>query len=300
MKKILKRILIWFLILIPLVSVYTIKADSGWDSSYGSSSHSSSSSSSRSSSRSSSKSSSRSTSRTSTYHSSSSSSNNHSVLYFVIGLIYSIFMFIFFIGIIISIIGKGRRKINVSSYKYKDISESELKAILPNLTLKYLKDITYQRFIDIQMAWMNFDYDKLRELCTDELYNAYISQLDTLKLKNGQNVMSDFNLQQINIIGIKEEDGKVAISVYMRVKFKDYVINQKTKKVIRGNSSTYMTNNYIMTFVRGKDAINSDISCPNCGARVSDTASSKCEYCGSDIVKDSSEFVLSKKTNINK
>ena len=34
----------------------------------------------------------------------------------------------------------------------------------------------YQIFYDTQMAWMNFDYEKLRQLLTDELYNSYKNQ----------------------------------------------------------------------------------------------------------------------------
>ena len=287
--RLLKKLFLFAIIVLPFIGLVSVKADSGWDSSYDSGGSSSSWSSSSSSS--------------SSWSSSSSGSSSYSGDgEFTLGDLIVLVIFILIFVLLPILLSKRRGNIS-SGYtdpSYVDIPEDKLKAILPNLTLKYLKDVTYERFIAIQNAWMNFEYDKLRELCTDELYNSYKSQLETLKLKNGQNIMSDFNLQQVNVIDIKEEDGKVAITVYMRVRFKDYVINQKTKEVIRGNSSSYMTNNYIMTFVRGKDAIDKDISCPNCGAPISDTASSKCEYCGSDIVKDSSEFVLSKKTNINK
>ena len=35
--------------------------------------------------------------------------------------------------------------------------------------------------------------------------------------------------------------------------------------------------------------------CPNCGAKLEDTASQKCEYCGSIIATVSDKWVLSKK-----
>ena len=35
--------------------------------------------------------------------------------------------------------------------------------------------------------------------------------------------------------------------------------------------------------------------CPNCGAELEDTASQKCEYCGSIIASVSDKWVLSKK-----
>ena len=39
----------------------------------------------------------------------------------------------------------------------------------------------FENFIAIQYAWSEFKYKKLRELCTDELYNSYKSQIETLK-----------------------------------------------------------------------------------------------------------------------
>ena len=36
-------------------------------------------------------------------------------------------------------------------------------------------------------------------------------------------------------------------------------------------------------------------TCPNCGAKLKDTASQKCEYCGSIVNKVSKDWVLSKK-----
>jgi predicted lipid-binding transport protein (Tim44 family) len=160
--------------------------------------------------------------------------------------------------------------------------------------------MAFENFVAIQNAWMEFDYDKLRELCTDELYNTYTSQLDTLKIKNGKNVMSDFDQEEIKIMGIKKQDKLVTVEVYLRITFYDYVINQKSKEVIRGTKDHKLTNNYEMQFVRKQDNSKKKTKCPNCGAEIDTVTSTKCEYCGSTIVVDANEFVLSKKTNINR
>ena len=51
----------------------------------------------------------------------------------------------------------------------------------------------YDIFLEVQIAWMNFDYEKLKELCSDELYNSYKSDLEVLKSKHCKNIMQDFN-----------------------------------------------------------------------------------------------------------
>ena len=180
---------------------------------------------------------------------------------------------------------------------YYDISDVELQKYLPDMTVSKLKEILFKDFVDIQDAWMNFDYDKLRELCSDELYNSYVAQLDALKLKNGKNVMSGYTEIKSAITSIKDEAGVLAVKVYLIASFKDYVIDTKTEEVIRGNKKGFVINHYIMTFVKGKDEIAT--KCPNCGAELKDSASSVCEYCRATISKTTYNFVLSKKTCVN-
>lgn len=283
-EKWLKRGLLWItLLVVPFFVLCIVKADSGWDSSYDSGSSSWSSSDSGWSS---------SSWDSSSYGGSGDGDINvSSVMFFVI---------IFFIVLMIFILGNKGSSKNTSliDSRYKDLSEEDLQKILPNLSLAYLKDMAFKKFVEIQEAWMDFDYERLRELCTDELYNSYISQLEVLKLKNGQNIMSDFRLIDLKIYEVLENSGIVTVNVYMQVSFYDYVIDMKTKAVTRGTKSNKICNEYVMTFVRSKDEIKKDISCPNCGAPITHNTSGECEYCGSTIVKAADDFVLSKKTNI--
>ncbi len=199
--------------------------------------------------------------------------------------------------IIIIIKSSPKNTIMTSSvgYNYNDISDDELKKFIPNLTVEELKDITYKIFLDVQDAWMNFNYDKIRNLCTDELYNAYKTQLQTLKLKNGKNVMCDFLLKDIKITGVSDNNGIIKVDTYMDIEMYDYVINTKTNEVIRGNKKRIVNNHYLMTFVKTDKEVTGETKCPDCGAKVDLNTSAKCEYCGSTIVKDAKEFVLSKK-----
>ena len=180
---------------------------------------------------------------------------------------------------------------------YKDISLEDLQKVLPNETLEDLKLKLYQKFKDIQDAWENFNYDALREMCTDELAESYISQLDTLKLKNGKNIMSNFNPIDIKITSAKLDNDLISVVVYANITFYDYVINEKTGEVIRGNKSRKVNNHYLMTFVVANESIT---KCPGCGAELKMNTSGVCEYCRMKIVKNASDFVLSKKTNINR
>ena len=279
MKKKFKSLICILLCAFAILTTLNVKADSGWDSSYDSGGSSWSSSDSWSSS--------------SDYSSSYSGDVDGGDVVF---LVLAIFIF----AIIIIAFGSKGTKTSTSSYHYNDISLEDLQKYLPGKTLEQVKKDVFARFVNIQDAWMNFDYDALREYCTDELYNTYVSQLETLKLKNGQNIMSDYQNLDMKITNITSENNVVSLTVYAEIRFHDYVINTKTNEVTRGSKDRLMTNHYLMTFVIKKGDAKSIKNCPSCGAPFEHNASGICEYCGSTIIKEADELVLSKKTNINR
>lgn len=274
MKKKFKSLICILLCIFAVVTTLNVKADSGWDSSYDSGGSSWSSSS-------------------SDYSSSYSGEADAGDIIFIV-------LAIFIFAIIIIAFGSKGTKTSTNSYHYNDISLEDLQKYLPGKTLEQVKKDVFARFVNIQDAWMNFDYDALRECCTDELYNTYVSQLETLKLKNGQNIMSDYQNLDMKITNITSENNVVSLTVYAEIRFHDYVINAKTNEVTRGSKDRLMTNHYLMTFVIKKGDAKSIKNCPSCGAPFEHNASGICEYCGSTIIKEADELVLSKKTNINR
>ena len=285
-KKLLNFLTLCLCLFIFIFGIRNVFADSGWDSSYDSGSSWSSSDS---------WSSSSSWDSDYSYGSSSSSGGDLSAGEAFIIAIFLIGGMVVFAILILK--NTDSSTTNDAYSYYKDISLENLQKVLPNETLEDLKLKLYQKFKDIQDAWENFNYDALREMCTDELAESYISQLDILKLKNGKNVMSDFNPIDIKITSAKLDNDLISVVVYANITFYDYVINEKTGEVIRGNKSRKVNNHYLMTFVVANESIT---KCPGCGAELKMNTSGVCEYCRMKIVKNASDFVLSKKTNINR
>lgn len=293
-KKLLNFLTLGLCLFVFIFGIRNVFADSGWDSSYDSGSSWSGSSWSGSSSSSS--------SWDSDYSYGSSSSSRGGDLStgetFIIAIFLIGGMVVFVIVMSKTSSTQGNNISSSNNYDfYKDISLEDLQKVLPNENLEGLKLKLYQKFKDIQDAWENFNYDVLREMCTDELAESYISQLDTLKLKNGKNVMSDFNPIDIKITSAKLDNDLISVVVYANITFYDYVINEKTGEVIRGNKSRKVNNHYLMTFVVANESIT---KCPGCGAELKMNTSGVCEYCRMKIVKNASDFVLSKKSNINR
>ena len=173
------------------------------------------------------------------------------------------------------------------------IDQDELvKEYFSDLNEKKLLSILIDKYIEVQKAKMNFDYDTIERLCTKELYQSYKSDLDILKSKNRKNIVEDFDLVAYNIKDIKEENGIITIFIYLRVDFIDYVIDEKTLDIVRGFNDHRVANQYDVEFVISKDIID---KCPNCGALLDNNT---CSHCNTYIDRGYSDFVMSSKKKI--
>ena len=187
----------------------------------------------------------------------------------------------------------------VNPKDYTDMTKEEYNKIIPKTSMDEMKDIVFDLYKDIQYAWTNFDYDKLKLLLTDEIFNMYNSQLNTLEIKNQVNIMSQIEKEDVKIVSAKEENGVITIEAYLKVNTYDYVINKNTNEVLRGTHKYKMQYEYLITIV--KDANSKEdkmVTCPNCGAQVEMTARGKCKYCDSVLVQKASDYVMSKKQSI--
>lgn len=277
MKKARNLVLLLVTIMMIIATLNNVKADSGWDGGYDSGGSSWDSGSS--------------------WDYGSSSRGNYSSGN---DFFFMFFMFIIFVCISSNSYKNNSQKRNsntTNNPKIVPLSIDKIKEALPNYNKENLKQELYQIYKDIQIAWMNFDYDKLRELTTDEIYNMYKSQLETLKLKHGQNIMENFELLDFEVVSIDTSNDKIYLSVGLLVSCNDYVIDTVTNKVTRGNKHKTVTYNYLITFVSSKINQNEPNTCPNCGAELENNNSNVCKYCKSPIVSKNHGWIMSKKQN---
>ena len=285
MKKIekIKKLLIGVFIIIGIcLTTVSLKADSGWDSDWDSGSSWDSGSDWGSSSWDSDWGS-------SSYSSSSGEGSG------IVGFI----AFLIIMAVIIYVLRNSTKNSNgtnnhITADIYPSISEEEIRAFLPEFNKQEFLNNAYNIFINVQNAWMNFDYDELRKYLSDELYNTYKSQLRVLNAKKQKNLMSDFVKFNMDITKLDNVDNKTTLTVELIVSFYDYVVDANNN-VVRGNKSRKLTNHYELTYICSKNVKNKSNKCPNCNAPLENNNSNVCPYCNSTIVSEHYDWVLSKK-----
>ena len=305
--KFVKKILIVFVCL--SIFIISIKADSGWDSSYDSGSSWDSGSDWGSSSWDNDYDNdydydSSSSSRGSSCNTPECIENTEKILIFFAFLIITLAIFSSVINSVRNTSkrikrSKMKRKVIRANNIFSPISKEKVDKIIPNFNIEEFNFKAYQIFYDVQIAWMEFDYDKLKELLTDELYNTYVMDLEALKFKNQKNTMKGFELLNCSLTNLKEENGLYIAEVSLNVMFYDYIEDSNTGNILRGTTSRKLNNTYKLTFIKTKEETININNCPMCGAPVEGNSTGICEYCKSKLVNDNYDWVMSKKEKIS-
>ena len=205
-----------------------------------------------------------------------------------------------YISIIIWIyVGISRDSINTLSLnKNKAITEEEFSKYIKDETMEQFILNRYQDYLAIQYAWMEFKYDMLSNKTTNELYNQYQMQLETLKTKGQKNVMKDFLYVDGMITSVSKVNNQTTVTVEIVTKFYDYIINEKNQVIIRGNDSKKVSMHYRMIFIKN-NSLKPKTHCPKCGAELKNTSTNVCEFCRTKITKETEEWLLSEKECIS-
>lgn len=175
---------------------------------------------------------------------------------------------------------------NLYSYPRKNTTDSIKKYSIDE---KEVLNDAYNIYVRIQEAWMNDCIESVSDILSDEMLNQYETQLTTMRVKHEQNVMNSFKFKGGYICSFSENDDSYKISVILKVKCKDYLINKNTKKVLRGKK--YKKNYYVYKLVFLK-SFNGLKTCPNCGAELQSGGGVYCPYCSSKIIVNNGNMIM--------
>lgn len=160
-------------------------------------------------------------------------------------------------------------------------------------------------FMELQDAWMKRDIEPIRPLMHDNLYAQTRQQVEQKKARGIINYMERISVREawISDMQIVREGGKLYLTVILHASMTDYQVEEKTGRVIAGDRQRLWDLYYRMRFVRALDAktLKKDgdsYLCPQCGAPLESGAAEICQYCGSVIRGDGSEWVLCEYTVI--
>jgi len=154
-------------------------------------------------------------------------------------------------------------------------------------------------FVKLQNAWTDRDWSVIRPFESNELFEQHKAQLDGYIRNKTINVMDRICVNYAKLYSFYQSGDKDVLIILLNSRMADYIINEETKEVIKGDKETERVNTYKMTFIRKtgvktKPGINelNTANCPNCGAPTQITSAGKCEYCNSIVTTGEFSWVL--------
>ena len=210
--------------------------------------------------------------------------------------IFAIIIITIIVIIVVSIICSKKENKSTEVESYQKLSVDEIHEYISDLNIQEFNNTVFNNYKQIQEAWTNFDLDTIRNLVSDEIYNMYSMQLDTLKIKSQKNIMSDITYIDNYITDINVDNNIETIETILKVSCYDYLVDDKDN-VIRGNKNIKLHYTYKLTFTR-KIAKTNLKYCPNCGAELNINSSGVCNYCNSTIINNENNWIMTKKEMI--
>ena len=167
-----------------------------------------------------------------------------------------------------------------------DFSESEFKEKISGL---------YVRF---QSSWQAKDLTDVRQYLSDSLYAQVDRQLENYRTNGRTNRVDGVTVQNVRLVGYKQEQGADIIVAELRTRIKDYVVDDATGNIVRGdpNKEKFMCYHWTLARTTGYSQQKQEgfhaRTCPHCGAPVDINQSTVCEYCDSVLVDDTFDWVV--------
>lgn len=163
---------------------------------------------------------------------------------------------------------------------------------------KFLGDVS-NLYIRFQDAWSARDLTDIRTHLTEELYAKSERQIDGYIRRGQTNHVERVSVLSANIVGCTKDEKNDIVTVEIISRITDYITDDRTGNIIRGDRNKELFMTYRWTFIRtlGKltteDEPVDDKKCPNCGAPIDLNRSAVCEYCGSVVTSGEYGWVVS-------
>lgn len=155
------------------------------------------------------------------------------------------------------------------------------------------------QYIQMQNAWQNKQWESMRAIMTDALYNQMARQLQALIDAKQTNHVERIAVLETRIVRYAVEGDNDVLVVRLSTRITDYTTDDRTGAIISGSTTRELFMVYDWKLTRQKDKKTltqpsvTQISCPNCGAPLDINHTGKCPYCGTVVTLSDHDWALS-------
>jgi len=150
--------------------------------------------------------------------------------------------------------------------------------------------------VGLQDAWTARDWERVRPLETEPLFQIHRYWIDAYIRQNLRNVVADFAVGSIDPVKIADDAFYDAITVRLAASGRDHTIDSDDN-LVAGSlvNLRRWTEYWTLIRTRGTEAHpEARVSCPNCGAAVAVGSTGMCAFCTGKLTGGEFGWILSK------
>ncbi|MBV9477921.1 MAG: TIM44-like domain-containing protein [Acidobacteria bacterium] len=146
----------------------------------------------------------------------------------------------------------------------------------------------------LQDAWSARDWERVRPLETESLFQMHRYWIDAYRRQKLRNVVADFTITSVVPARIDSDAFYEAITVRLYAQGRDATFDE-SGRVVAGSATSTRTWSEYWTLIRTRAAgPGGTMTCPNCGAKVDVGATGICAYCGGKLSVGAFDWILSR------
>lgn len=174
----------------------------------------------------------------------------------------------------------------------------DLKKQDPAFSEEKMKEKIGNLYVRMQECWQNKTWEEMRTGMDDAIFNQFNAQLNSLIKAGKTNYVDDIAVLGVDLTGFGQDDKHDIVTALVRVRIKDYTVDDATGAVVSGSKTAEKFMTYEWTMIRTKGAKSFERTedaaknCPNCGAPLDLNATAKCQYCGAIIQSADFDWVI--------
>lgn len=211
--------------------------------------------------------------------------------WFIVGIVF--FTLVIIAGFIVL------KKLSYEEKNYMEVSDIYLSNIGKDYNKETYASWAASIYIEIINSVMNENYEFLRDILSDEIYNNYLISIKNAKDKNIKNIVENMNPIFSKLVNLKIQNDMEIAKVWMKLSYIEYTKDltplmegqEEKDKIISGSKTNTKEKEYILTFVK-QHMPKESMVCPNCGYVSNIVYRSKCERCGANVVHKQHHWVL--------
>ncbi len=188
---------------------------------------------------------------------------------------------------------------------FMEVSDRYLTEIGKDYTRNEFAMTIFELYRDVIEAVQKENYEFLRDVLSNEIYNNYLLGIKVSKERQIKNVVEDMKPVFARLVQFVQKDSTEVAKVWLRVSYIEYALDltplteeqQKVapKERIAGGSKTKREEKeYLLTLVKSHTPKESMV-CPSCGYILKVITRCHCVRCGTNIVTRPFHWVITSK-----